>query len=144
MQPFHVEVVADSCVIATPTDESMKLHLQTGRTILVTGAGPGWIRINADEYHGNMVLTPDAVIADFAPGGFDALVESDFSQLLAHRPEIVLLGTGSMQRFPPPQLTRALTEARVGVEVMDTPAVCRTFNILTGEERRVVAALLLP
>ncbi len=131
-------------VIATTSREAtMKLHLQSGVVLLVTGSGPGWIRVNADEYRQNLVLTPELVQPGFAPGGFEALAESDFAGLLALKPEIVLLGTGARQRFPNPRLTRPLIDARVGVEVMDTPAACRTFNILTGEGRRVVAALML-
>jgi len=55
----------------------------------------------------------------------------------------VLFGSGSALRFPHPHLIRALTEARVGLEAMDTPAACRTFNILAAEGRGVVAALLV-
>ncbi len=121
----------------------MKLHLQTGVALLVTGTGPDWIRINADEYRGNLVLTPEAVHPDALPGGFDALTLSDFAVLLDYQPEIVLFGSGRTQRFPHPALTRALIDARVGVEVMDTAAACRTFNILTGEGRRVVALLIV-
>jgi uncharacterized protein len=55
---------------------------------------------------------------------------------------VALLGTGSRQRFPAPRLTRALAEARIGLEVMTTPAACRTYNILMAEGRKVVAALL--
>jgi uncharacterized protein len=54
-----------------------------------------------------------------------------------------LLGTGARQRFPSPRLTRALAEARIGLDVMDTPAACRTFNILAAEERKVAVAILL-
>ena len=57
-------------------------------------------------------------------------------------PEIVLLGTGPKQRFPHPRLTRALGQQRIGFEVMDVQAACRTYNILMAEERRVAAALL--
>jgi uncharacterized protein len=121
----------------------MKFHLQTAGNLLVTGMGEGWIRINADEHRASLILTPDAVIAGWANAGFDALGEADFAALLAHSPEIVLLGTGPTQRFPHPRLLRALHEARVGVEAMDTRAACRTYNILTGEGRRVVAALVV-
>ena len=55
----------------------------------------------------------------------------------------MLLGTGAALRFPHPRLTAALADARVGVEVMDTRAACRTFNILVAEDRRVVAALVV-
>jgi uncharacterized protein len=121
----------------------MKFHLQSAGKLLVTGQGEGWIRLNADEHRGNLVLTPDEVIPGWASAGFEALAEADYAALLAHGPEIVLIGTGPTQRFPHPRLLRALHEARVGVEVMDTGAACRTYNILTGEGRRVVAALIV-
>jgi uncharacterized protein len=122
----------------------LKFHLSTARGNLVTGLGPGWVRVGAVEYRGNLVLTPAAVVAGWAAGGFDGLVEADFSGLLAHEPEVVLFGAGGTIRFPPPRLTRELTDRRVGFEAMDTPAACRTFNILAAEGRAVVAALLVP
>lgn len=121
----------------------MKFHLSTPAGNVITGQGPGWIRVGAQEYRSGIVLTADTVAPDWAKEGFDALTEADFAGLLAHAPEIVLLGTGSTLRFPHPRLTRALAEAGVGIEVMDTPAACRTFNILVGEGRRVAAALMI-
>ncbi len=121
----------------------MKFHLQTAGTLLVTASGEGWIRVNADEHRANLVLTPDAVFPGWANAGFDALTEADYATLLEHRPEIVLLGTGPTLRFPHPRLLRAVHQAQVGVESMDTRAACRTFNFLTGEGRRVVAALIV-
>jgi uncharacterized protein len=121
----------------------MKFHVQAPSGNLLTGLGPGWIRVGAQEYRENLVLTPDRIATGFAPRGFDALDESDFAALLADTPEIVLLGTGATQRFPKPALLRQLTEAQVGVEVMDTRAACRTFNILIAEGRRVTAALIV-
>jgi uncharacterized protein len=59
-------------------------------------------------------------------------------------PEIVLLGTGARQRFPHPRLYRVLTAERIGVEVMDSAAAARTYNIIAAEGRRVAAALILP
>jgi uncharacterized protein len=122
----------------------MKLHLSGTAPMLVTATGPGFIRVNADVHRANLVLVPEAVQEGFAPAGFDALGEADFAALLAHQPEIVLFGTGATQRFVHPRMARALVEAQVGLETMDTPAACRTFNILAGEGRRVVAALILP
>jgi uncharacterized protein len=121
----------------------VKFHLQPSDRNLVTGLGDGWIKVGATEYRDNCVLTPEGVQTGFAPQGFAALSEHDFAQLLEHRPEIVLLGTGARQQFPHPRLTQALTAAHVGLEVMDTRAACRTFNILLGEGRRVIAALIL-
>jgi uncharacterized protein len=121
----------------------MKFHLSTPAGNVVTGQGPGWIRVGTQEYRSGIVLTADTVVPEWAKGGFDALTEADFAGLLAHAPEIVLLGTGSTLRFPHPRLMRALADAQVGIEVMDTPAACRTFNILVAEGRRVAAALMI-
>jgi uncharacterized protein len=120
----------------------MKFHLAAPSGNVVTGFGPGWVRVGTQEYRSNIVLTPDSVV-EWPNSGFDALTEADFAGWLAHAPEIVLLGTGSRLRFPHPRLTRAIPEAGVGLEVMDTPAACRTFNILAGEGRKVVAALIV-
>jgi uncharacterized protein len=63
--------------------------------------------------------------------------------LLAGAPDIVIIGTGNTQIFPRPEQLRPLIEAGVGLEIMNTPAACRTFNILVGEGRNVLAALIL-
>jgi uncharacterized protein len=121
----------------------MKFHLQTPAPNLVTACGPGWVRVGADEYRENLVLTPGHVSPGFAPSGFDALKADDFAALLANSPEIVLLGTGATQRFLRPAVTAPLHDANVGLEVMDTRAACRTYNILVAEGRTVAAALIV-
>ncbi len=121
----------------------MKFHLQAPAANLIRAFGPDWIRIGETEYRQNLIVTPDAVVTGWAPAGFEALAAEDFARLLDYEPEIVLLGTGATQRFPHPRLTSALTQARVGVDAMDTRAACRTFNILVAEDRRVVAALMI-
>ena len=121
----------------------MKFHLQAPGSNVIAALGTDWIRIGETEYRQNLIVTPDAVATGWAPSGFAALAGDDFAALLQYRPELVLLGTGATQRFPHPRLLQALTDARVGVEAMDTRAACRTFNILVAEDRRVVAALML-
>jgi uncharacterized protein len=121
----------------------MKFHLTTGEGNVVTGVGPGWIRVGVREYRENVVLTSVEITTGWATGGFDRLAESDFEALAALGVEIVVLGTGPTLRFPPPRTTRALAQARIGLEVMDTAAACRTFNVLSAEGRRVAAALLV-
>ena len=121
----------------------MKFHLQTADRNLVTDLGDGWIKVGGTEFRENCVLTPEGVQAGFAKDGFAALTESDFAQLLELRPEIVLLGTGATQRFPQPAVVAPLLNAQVGLEVMDTRAACRTYNILVAEGRSVTAALIV-
>jgi uncharacterized protein len=67
-----------------------------------------------------------------------------FEQLLRLQPELVIFGSGARLTFVAPGLYRALIDARVGIETMDTAAACRTYNVLASEGRSVVAALLLP
>ncbi|MDQ6619442.1 MAG: Mth938-like domain-containing protein [Pseudomonadota bacterium] len=120
----------------------MKFHLATPGGHVVTGTGPGWIRVGTVEYRHNLVLTPTE-IRDWSAGGYAELTADDFAALLADTPEVVLLGTGRALQFPHPRLTQSLSKAGIGLEVMGTPAACRTYNILAAEGRRVTAALIL-
>lgn len=73
---------------------------------------------------------------------FEALQEYHFALLAELAPELVIFGSGSRLRFPMPALLRPLIERRIGIETMDTAAACRTYNVLMGEGRCIVAALL--
>ncbi|MEO4027413.1 Mth938-like domain-containing protein [Chromobacterium vaccinii] len=120
----------------------MKMHQSLGPgQNLFTGYGEGHVLINAQRHDGNLIVSADAVTAWAAPD-FAGLAAEHFEALLAYRPEVVLFGSGKSQRFVHPRLYAALTQARIGIECMDTQAACRTFNILLAEDRRVVAALL--
>lgn len=122
----------------------MKLHPHTGSTLnTVTAYGEDYVEINTRRHERPIVLMPEEAVAHWPVAGFESLEPRHFELLLPYRPELVLLGTGRRQRFPHPRLTRTLTDARIGVEVMDTQAACRTYNILMTEGRRVMAALLL-
>ena len=120
----------------------MKLHA-SGLTSLntFTGYGADFVLVNATRYESSLIVMPEALVP-WQVASFAELKEEDFSGLVAMQPEVVLLGTGGKLRFPHPGLTRELSNARIGVEVMDLQAACRTYNILMAEERKVAAALL--
>ena len=120
----------------------MKLHA-SGLTSLntFTGYGADFVLVNAVRYESSLLVMPEALLP-WQATSFDALSEEDFAGLVTMQPEVVLLGTGRKIRFPHPRLTRQLAAARIGVEVMDVQAACRTYNILMAEERKVAAALL--
>jgi len=121
----------------------LKLHAQAPSNLnTVTGYGPDHIDVNRLRHAGALVLTPDGPVQAWAAGRLDQLQAGHFAALLAHEPEVVLIGTGPTQRFLPPAVTLPLAQARIGFEVMDSPAACRTFNILVAEGRRVVAAFV--
>jgi uncharacterized protein len=122
---------------------TMKFHLSASTGNLFTGYGPGYVEVNRQRLDSNLLVTPDSIDLGWAPEGFAALTREDFAALLRFAPEIVLLGTGNELRFPHPRLTADLTAKRIGVDVMDVKAACRTFNVLSAEGRKVLAALIL-
>ena len=127
----------------------MKFHLSNlGDTKLFTAHGADHVMVSGVRYGNGVVVLADEVRSDWNATNFDELSEAHFTYFLALKPlelkpEILLLGTGAKQRFPHPRLYRALTDAHIALECMDTPAACRTYNILVAEDRRVVAAILL-
>ena len=123
----------------------MKLHLANlGDTKLFTAYDMDHVMVNGERHERSIVVLAEEVRSDWDAVGFDALEEIHFNYFLAIKPDVLLLGTGAQQRFPHPRLYRALTNAGIGVECMTTPAVCRTYNILVAEGRKVVAAILMP
>ena len=107
-----------------------------------TAYGDGYVMVNGARHEANLIVLPERILP-WRAAGFEALCADDFAELAGLDLEVVLLGTGATLRFPNPQVTRALAAARIGLEVMDVRAACRTYNILAAEERRVAAALLL-
>lgn len=96
------------------------------------------------EVHDHSVLVPgDAPMQAWPPTSVDDLTEAHFNRILEFRPEVVVFGSGARLRFAHPKLMRGLIEAGIGVETMDTPAACRTYNVLMSEGRRVLAALII-
>jgi uncharacterized protein len=98
--------------------------------------------VNGVKFTRSLVIMAERIIPDWKPESFEGLTEADFVSILEMRPDLVVLGTGPKQQFPMPALYQSLTNAGIGVEVMNTPAACRTYNILTSEGRKVIAALL--
>jgi uncharacterized protein len=122
----------------------VKLHLAgAAGNNLFTGHGERYVAVNNQRYERTVVVTADALHQPWEIERFEELKAEHFKFLLTLEPEIVILGTGTKQRFPHPELLRDLTAARIGVEVMDTAAACRTYNILMTEGRKVVAAVLV-
>jgi uncharacterized protein len=121
----------------------VKLHASGPiRYNVITGYGEDHVLVNGQRYESSLVVLPEKILP-WEGKEFDTLSPLDFDFLKDLSAEIVLLGTGPKQRFPHPRLTAALSAARIGLEVMDLKAACRTFNILVAEERKVAAALML-
>ena len=120
----------------------MKLHASGPSGVnTITGYGEGYVVVNGERRESSVVVMPDRT-ENWPVARFEDLTAEHFAFLKSLAVEIVLLGTGSRQRFPHPRLTAALAQAGIGLEVMDVQAACRTYNILVAEERKVAAALL--
>ena len=109
----------------------------------ITGYGDGYVEINQTPYAHAVILSSDGAILEWPVKAFDELEADHFSQMIALKPELILIGTGKRQRFPKPELLKALIAAKIGFEIMDSQAACRTYNILVGEGRQVLLALIV-
>ncbi|WP_449371021.1 Mth938-like domain-containing protein [Thiomonas sp.] len=113
-------------------------------TQMVSAYGPGYVEVNGVRFTSACVFTPQQTPMPWGAGPVAALQASHIEALLLDPlPEVVLIGTGRQQHLLPPALMRQLISRRIGWEVMDTAAACRTYNILAGEGRHVLAALLI-
>jgi len=95
-------------------------------------------------YPGPLVLSATTLITDWPAQRLEDLGEPALEPIFSLEPEVVLIGTGPVQKFPQPELLMCFYRRQVGVEFMSTDAACRTFNVLVSENRNVVAALLPP
>jgi uncharacterized protein len=123
----------------------MKLHATTTQQYqTVTGYEADWVEINAVRFAYSLIVLPETAPVSWQVKAFESLGRLDFAPLLAAAPDLVILGTGSRQRFVAPSLIGDLLSRRIGVECMDNQAACRTYNILMAEGRKVALALIIP
>ena len=122
----------------------MKFNLDQPATAHVVRAyGPGLLRIGDRSYDTSIILTATTLIESWRPRRMEDLVTADLEPVLALRPEVLLVGSGLRQKFPGREVLAALYQSRVGFEIMDTGAACRTYNVLVAEGRQAVAALIV-
>ncbi len=123
----------------------MKFTRDSANALTVRRVDRGSVRIGEQDFRESIALGADGTVHQFTDRRLNAadITESDLSTLLETTPEIILIGTGWTAARPPSALTFAMARRQVGLEVMDTPAACRTFNVLVAEGRRVAALILL-
>ena len=124
-------------------DAALKFTRDLPGALSVRSVGPEGIRVLDDLHEESIVLTPESVLHIWHNTPVSELAEDDFELVFAERPEIVVLGTGDSHAFPPREVTFAFARRGIGLEVMDTAAAARTFNVLANEGRLVVAVLYL-
>ncbi|MBS0570539.1 MAG: hypothetical protein JSS28_08025 [Proteobacteria bacterium] len=94
--------------------------------------------------HRSLVISATRIVEDFPVRQPDQLDAAAIESIFALKPEVVLLGTGARAVFPPQAVLAQFLTRGIGLETMDSAAAARTFNVLAGEGREVVAVFLLP
>ena len=121
----------------------MKLEPDNFDVQTIQGYGPDWVGVQGEKIHHSVVIGSKGQRVDWQCSRFEDLTAAHFAQLAEFDAELVIFGSGSRIRFPPAEWLQPLMTKRMGLETMDTGAACRTYNILAGEGRRVVVALVL-
>lgn len=121
----------------------MKLQPDKFDGLAISGYGPGWVGVNGEKITGSIIIGSRGQRLDWSCRSFETLTAEHFAQLAGLDAELIIFGSGERLRFPPPAWLKPLMDQRIGLETMDTQAACRTYNILAGEGRNVLVALLL-
>ena len=126
-------------------DSSVKIERDSpeGRNTF-TGYGPGYVEVNKRRYFSSLLVSAARLVTDWPAASVDELTADHLAAILELKPEIAVIGSGAAFKFPDAARLAPLHQARIGVEVMDTTAACRTYNILLAEGRNVVAAVIVP
>jgi uncharacterized protein len=120
----------------------MRFAEDNNSTYSIQSVSEDGIVIN-DKLIRRSVLVSANTVQDWPPRCIGDMTADHLALCQALSPEIVLIGTGNSQVFPPAKDIIRLQEQGIGVEIMANPAACRTFNVLLSEDRRVVLALIL-
>ncbi len=122
----------------------MKFQPDTAEGVnLISRHEPGRLWVGNTPYTHSLLVPWQGEVQAWSAATPEALTAEHFERIAQWQPEVVIFGSGPRLRFVPPALLRSLMALRIGVETMDTPAACRTYNVLVSEHRRVLAALLL-
>lgn len=111
---------------------------------VLRGVSATGVLVNQRTFSTSFLLAPNQLREDWRPASVESLQADDFDAAFEWQPEVILLGTGLRQRFPPAAVLASILRRGVGLEAMDSGAAARTFNVLAGEGRRVVAGFLVP
>ncbi len=119
----------------------MKFTLEHTTAVSIRSVAGGTFLIGDASWTGAIALTIDGVLADWKSVPVAELSTAALAPLLRDEPELIIVGTGSRQVLPDRDLMFAMARAGIGLELMDTAAAARTFNVLANEGRSVAAVL---
>lgn len=124
----------------------MKIELDTisSEQYRIESYSSDTVVINGESYATSLIISPSELLPGWQVNRFSDLAVQHIDAITDLQPEIIILGTGKKVRFPDPQIIAGIFNREIGLEVMDTRAACRCYNLLASEERRVAAGLIIP
>ena len=122
---------------------AMKFQRESTSEFAISGYTADSVSVAGVEHRQSLRVSHQAAAAPWPVANFDEITAATVADATHVLPEIVIIGTGKKLRFPPPTALAPLRDARIGFEVMDTAAACRTYNVLLGEGRQVAALLMI-
>ena len=125
------------------TLDTMKFQADKSDAQNITGYGPGWIAVDKQNHETSLLVSSGGLLKAWDCARFEDLTAAHFEELAQLDAEVIIFGSGAKNRFLPMAWLKPLMMKRIGLETMDTASACRTYNVLAGEGRNVVAALLL-
>lgn len=137
------------CIIISPaTANSIIFQMKLSQdyspgTNVIHSYADGKIQVNNQLFSRSLLISNTLLIADWNITDVEQMSHADWQAILAHQPEVILIGTGESLIFPHPSNYAPAIEQGIGVEFMDSGAACRTYNILLSEDRFVIAGIIL-
>ena len=101
------------------------------------------VRIDNVRYSTSLVVTPNEIISNWSPQHLNELTATDLDVIMALRPELIIVGTGATLRFPSTIILKRVITSQIGIDFMDTRAACRTYNVLSAENRRIAVGIII-
>ena len=114
----------------------------TDANYIITGYQPGCVLINNESYSQSLIVSPNKLITPWKVTDINQLNDTTLMEVFDLEPEVVLLGTGENLLLPDPKILALFSKFKIGLETMNTSAVCRTYGILISEGRRTAAAII--
>ncbi len=136
---FNLDMDMECFTILSYTNKNITIKHPFNKNNTITGD----VTTLKEEIQSSFILSAKTLIKNWAPQNVQHLTQENLADLLNLSPEVVLIGTGSKLKFLEPELISRFWEAKIGVEVMDTAALCRTYNILVNEGRSTVAGIII-
>ncbi|PJD95481.1 MAG: hypothetical protein CK426_04520 [Legionella sp.] len=121
----------------------MHIHLETPEKNTIQSYSSNDIQINSIHYGRSLIVSRQEIISDVQIKHINEMNEPYLALLLKNNPEVIVIGHSQSGVFPSPEWASRLSQQGIGIEFMSIGAACRTYNVLLGEERAVVAGFIL-